>query len=147
MLLRCGASVNLAGPKGITPLMIAAKDRKNMALVETLVDYEADIKAKDARGWDARRYARENGQAEILELLETSLRDQDRGFQLHDDQDYHSFEEDEGGGAAGGGFAGEAGAAGGQAKNDGFGGALGVPLGMAGGELSTVINQKQICTI
>ena len=55
MLLRCGAAVNLAGPKGMTPLMIAAKDKKNLALVETLVDYDADIKAKDSQGWDARR--------------------------------------------------------------------------------------------
>ena len=56
MLLRCGASVNLSGPKGITPLMIAVQKKTNMGLVETLVDYEADIKATDAKGWDSRRY-------------------------------------------------------------------------------------------
>ena len=56
MLLRCGASVNAAGPKGMTPLMMAASDAHRSQLVDTLLDYEADPTAKDAKGWDAMRY-------------------------------------------------------------------------------------------
>lgn len=55
MLLRCGASVNLPGPKDVTPLMMAAASPNTEALVETLLDYEADPTLKDARGWDALR--------------------------------------------------------------------------------------------
>lgn len=55
LLLRGGASANLAAARGVTPLMMAASDQGKIELVETLLDYEADPTAKDAKGWDAIR--------------------------------------------------------------------------------------------
>lgn len=50
MLLRCGASVNQAGPSGVTPLMLAAAHPDMESLVEMLLDYEADPAAVDGSG-------------------------------------------------------------------------------------------------
>ena len=56
LLLRCGASVNQSGPGEVTPLMLAASDtRVSAALVETLLDYEADPNMVDRNGWNAVR--------------------------------------------------------------------------------------------
>ena len=59
MLLRCGASVNLPGGRnGLTPLMLAAaaagpKNAVDIELLETLLEYEADVHLEDKRGWNA----------------------------------------------------------------------------------------------
>ena len=57
LLLRCGASVNVAGPGSVTPLMMACAGGDDTApLVETLLDYEADPNAVDKNGWNAIRW-------------------------------------------------------------------------------------------
>ncbi len=57
LLLRCGAAVNQAATGDVgggvapTPLMMACSDpRCGPALVETLLDYEADPRAEDKDG-------------------------------------------------------------------------------------------------
>ena len=46
----------MAGPGDVTPLMLAcAGGEDTAALVETLLDYEADPKAEDKNGWTATR--------------------------------------------------------------------------------------------
>ena len=64
MLLRCGASVNLPGGRnGLTPLMLAAaaagpKNAVDVELLETLLEYEADVHLEDKRGWNAMKLVR-----------------------------------------------------------------------------------------
>ena len=66
MLLRCGALVNLPWitcpaaemASRATPLMLAAaaagpKNAVDIELLETLLEYEADVHLEDKRGWNA----------------------------------------------------------------------------------------------
>jgi ankyrin repeat protein len=69
LLLRCGASANVTGPCDVTPLMLACMDARagGTAMVETLLDYEADPELKDQKGWTAMRSVTGNSQcAEAL---------------------------------------------------------------------------------
>ncbi len=53
LLLRSGASVNLTGVQGKTPLMLASSQPGMEALVDTILNYEGDPCQKDIRGWTA----------------------------------------------------------------------------------------------
>lgn len=54
-----------------TALMVAAQ-RGHVKIVELLLKMGADVKAKAANGWTALRYARENGQDEVVKVLKAA---------------------------------------------------------------------------
>jgi len=63
-----GIDVNVKTNKGFTPLMVAAW-KGSEALVQTLITYKADLKAKDGAGRNVWGVAHDWHQEEILELL------------------------------------------------------------------------------
>ncbi len=71
MLLRRGASVDLANSRGETPLMLAVQKR-DIALVRLLLAKGADPKRTDSvSGYSALDYAKRDGRAAaIVKLLE-----------------------------------------------------------------------------
>ena len=69
-LLKRGADANASSPYGLTPLMLAARDSCNCALINLLLEYGADINAECgghcALSMAAEKYRREN----VIFLLE-----------------------------------------------------------------------------
>ena len=54
LLLRAGCEVNIQGPDGQTPLILAAKSGSNLSIiVDTLLNYEADPLMTDNEGQNA----------------------------------------------------------------------------------------------
>jgi ankyrin repeat protein len=70
LLLEWGADVNIQGTlEGFTPLMTAAAEGR-VDVVHLLLAAEADANVEDKDGDTALSFARENGHAEIVALLE-----------------------------------------------------------------------------
>ena len=66
-LLESGADVDERDGKGLTPLMLAALNRK-VDIVKVLLEYGADMEAEDKRGWRPLRYAiRDEDAGDIIE--------------------------------------------------------------------------------
>ena len=67
-LLEGGADVDERDSKGLTPLMLAALNRR-VDIVEVLLEYGADVEAEDKSGWRPLRYAIKGGDAGVVKLL------------------------------------------------------------------------------
>ena len=71
--LRKGADVHEQDTRGYTALMIAA-DKGNVAIVHTLIDYDADVAAKDPKyGKTALHLAAANGHTSTVLALQLLL--------------------------------------------------------------------------
>ena len=70
-LLDAGARVDERNGIGATALMFAALTGK-LSVVSLLMDSKADTSARDQRGLDAKRLAEQQGNTEMLGLLETA---------------------------------------------------------------------------
>jgi len=60
LLLEYGADINVQSAGGTTPLMVAAYNVENPAIVEMLLDHGADINLTDSSGRTARWYIQDN---------------------------------------------------------------------------------------
>jgi ankyrin repeat protein len=67
-LLKVGADPNKAGENGESPLMVAVTF-KSAPTVAKLIAAKADVNAKDRSGYTALRYARENEDEAMVEML------------------------------------------------------------------------------
>jgi len=67
-LLKMGANVNAQSSSGLTPLMMAAK-LKNPALIQKLINCNADIEIVDNMKYNAAHYAALSGDAESLTIM------------------------------------------------------------------------------
>ena len=67
LLLSKGADPNVHGPKGETPLGLAAT--YSLKIVKMLVDKGADVNARHEPGFTALHWAREKGQEEVVKFL------------------------------------------------------------------------------
>jgi ankyrin repeat protein len=73
LLLRNGADVNVQGKtEGFTPLMMAAAEG-NIEVVRVLLLNGATVGTVDRDGDTASKFARENGHADVLKLLQAQL--------------------------------------------------------------------------
>ena len=67
LLLEKGANPNVRGPKGETPLGLAAK--YSLKAVQMLIENGADVNAKDDAGFTALHWAQKMEQTKIVEFL------------------------------------------------------------------------------
>jgi len=86
-LLESGADVDERDGKGLTPLMLAALNRK-VDMVKILLEYGADVEAEDKRGWRPLRYAIRGGDAGVVKILleygaDMDVKDEDGNTFLH----------------------------------------------------------------
>ncbi len=69
LLVNKGASVNISGPSGVSPLIFAVQSNK-IELVKFLLTANADKNHKDIKGKSAADYAKEMGNEAILKVME-----------------------------------------------------------------------------
>ena len=69
LLLKYGANPNIAGPEGVTPLMLAAQQGDN-AVVRLLLRAGADVDAQADNGWAAELFAKQAGHDDVILTLE-----------------------------------------------------------------------------
>ena len=77
LLLRAGSEVNMTGPCGKTPLMIAASNPDLSILVDNLLNYEADPLFMDEEGHNAIDHA---GDEHIKDMLKTFFDEAAKGL-------------------------------------------------------------------
>ena len=70
-LLKQGADVNAAGPKGMTALMFAVK-RKEEDTIPMLLKFGADPDKRSEDGMSARKLAEEKGPTRLAKVLDTA---------------------------------------------------------------------------
>ena len=70
-LVRCGADVNVANVKGLTPLLLVCQQNGPLVvkIAKLLIDAGADIAATDVHGRDATAFANKTKSTPLLELL------------------------------------------------------------------------------
>ena len=69
MTLRAGSEVNIQGPQGQTPLIMASKSGPNLSMiVDTLLNYEADPLITDNEGQNAIDYAADQETRDMLKV-------------------------------------------------------------------------------
>ena len=91
LLLRAGSEVNFPGPKGQTPLILAAKSGPKLSMiVDTLLNYEADPLMTDNDGLNAIDYAADQ---ETRDMLKRFV-DESKHRSGYHTSDNHSFDDD-----------------------------------------------------